>query len=40
MNGDDQALLPGTPAEREAEAEYGLSVISEDELPLLTGEEG
>jgi cytochrome c oxidase subunit IV len=39
MNGDDQALLPGTPAEREAEREYGLSVISEEELPLLPGEE-
>ena len=39
MNGDDQALLPGTPAERAAEAEYGLSVISPDELPLLPGEE-
>ena len=36
---DDQALLPGTVAEREAEAEHGLSVISPDELPLLPGEE-
>jgi caa(3)-type oxidase subunit IV len=36
---DDQALLPGTPAEREAEAEYGLSVITPDEVPMLPGEE-
>jgi cytochrome c oxidase subunit 4 len=36
---DDQALLPGTTAEREDEAEHGLSVISPDEVPLLPGEE-
>jgi cytochrome c oxidase subunit IV len=36
---DDQALLPGTAAERADEAEHGLSVISPDELPLLPGEE-
>jgi cytochrome c oxidase subunit 4 len=39
MSGDDQALLPGTPAEREDEREHGLSVISPDEVPLLPGEE-
>ncbi len=39
MNGDDQALLPGTVAEREDELEHGLSVISPDEVPLLPGEE-
>lgn len=39
MSGDDQALLPGTPAERAAEEEHGLSVISPDEVPLLPGEE-
>jgi cytochrome c oxidase subunit IV len=38
MNGDDQALLPGTVTEREDEAEHGLSVISPDEVPLLPGE--
>jgi heme/copper-type cytochrome/quinol oxidase subunit 4 len=35
---DDPALLPGTPAEREAEAEHGLSAIRSDELPMLPGE--
>jgi cytochrome c oxidase subunit IV len=36
---DEQALLPGTDEERSEEAEYGLSVISPDEVPLLPGEE-
>jgi cytochrome c oxidase subunit 4 len=36
---DDQALLPGTAEERGEEAEYGLSVIAPDEVPLLPGEE-
>ena len=36
---DEQALLPGTAEERSEEAEYGLSVISPDEVPLLPGEE-
>jgi caa(3)-type oxidase subunit IV len=35
---DDQALLPGTVAERADEEERGLSVISPDELPMLPGE--
>lgn len=35
---DDQALLPGTVAEREAEAEHGLSAIRPDEVPMLPGE--
>jgi caa(3)-type oxidase subunit IV len=35
---DDAALLPGTPAEREAEREHGLSAIRSDELPMLPGE--
>ena len=35
---DDQALLPGTSAERTEEEERGLSVISPDELPMLPGE--
>jgi caa(3)-type oxidase subunit IV len=35
---DDPELLPGTPAERAAEEEYGLSVIRSDELPMLPGE--
>ena len=39
MSGDDQALLPGSPTEREDEREHGLSVISPDEVPLLPGEE-
>ena len=36
---DEQALLPGTAERRSEEAEYGLSVISPDEVPLLPGEE-
>jgi len=35
---DDPALLPGTEAERAAEARYGLSAIPPEELPLLPGE--
>jgi cytochrome c oxidase subunit IV len=36
---DEQALLPGTAEERSEEAEYGLSVIRPDEVPLLPGED-
>jgi caa(3)-type oxidase subunit IV len=35
---DDQALLPGSAAERAEEEARGLSVIAEDELPMLPGE--
>jgi caa(3)-type oxidase subunit IV len=35
---DDQALLPGTAAERADEEAHGLSVIAPDELPMLPGE--
>jgi len=35
---DDPTLLPGTAVERAEEAEYGLSAISPDELPMLPGE--
>jgi caa(3)-type oxidase subunit IV len=35
---DDQALLPGTAAERAEEQQHGLSAISSEELPMLPGE--
>jgi caa(3)-type oxidase subunit IV len=35
---DDQALLPGTAAERADEEAHGLSVIAPEELPMLPGE--
>lgn len=35
---DDPALLPGTPAERQAEAAHGMSAIPSSELPMLPGE--